>query len=128
MNTEVYAQPLNVPHQVSIAFLNSVLTTAVEGGIGYWAHCDNVERDDELNVTSVRIEDAEEEGAFEPQVLNHVSVHGGIDLILSGSVQITPTTRWTIANAVANNDPGNIDVEAADAIVQVAAFNEIVFG
>lgn len=54
-----------------------VLTTALEGGIGYWSVASEIVRDDDLNVLSVKLEDGElieDEAAFPPIVVNVESV------------------------------------------------------
>lgn len=51
-----------------------------------------------------------------------------IDRIASGEVDVPPAIREIILAAVANGDASDIDAEAADCIVQVGLFDEVVYG
>lgn len=52
----------------------------------------------------------------------------GIQWLLDGTVPISDRIKDYIANAVSEADAGDIDADAADCIIQAAAFKEYVFG
>ena len=54
------------------------------------------------------------------------TIKKGIDRILNGNL-INPQIKYQIFGAVTVADAGDIDATAADAIVQVALFNDIVY-
>jgi len=51
-----------------------------------------------------------------------------IERITSGEVEVPPAIREIIMDAVRNGDATDIDAEAADCIVQVGLFDEVVYG
>lgn len=105
--------------------LMGALTTAVEGGINYWAMVSNVTRDEEDWVTSVVVRDAEDED--EPAytvTLETIAV--GIGRILNGDL-VNDTIYGYILDAVRGDDGGCIDADAADCIVQVGIFGKLTY-
>ena len=112
---------------------HDVLTTALEGGIGYWSRATRIDRDDDLNVTSATIIDVE----------RGVDVDGVIDY----TYELTPAVvrkglAWVLTSGQVHNryhvaavrdlifDPDNADHDAdtADMIVQAGLFDRLVYG
>lgn len=144
---------ITIKHEVSDQFLADVLTTAVESGghaLWYWegfsmidlrrAGADpgaQVVADQVLDHLSVyRIEfacehiardDVDKNGQGEYQI-DLEDVAKGIQWILDGTVPVAQRLVDYIRRGVAEADTGDIDAEAADVIVQAAAFKELVFG
>ena len=52
----------------------------------------------------------------------------GIRKLLNGKAKLNRTTLNELRRAVAENDAGYVDAAVADAVAQVALFNEIVYG
>lgn len=108
-------------------FLNDVFTTALEGGIGYWAYAEEYKND--LGEYFAVVVDAENEDAFEKSTINQETIVKGINLIVNdGDFKINDRIRQEIMLANIQNDAGNIDVIDADCIVQAGLFKELVFG
>ena len=113
-------------------FVADILTVAVESGyygIGYWASC-STERNEEGFICALHnISDVE----TEEELCEYLSGHR-IWVVLSGIVnrqydsKVAKTYLDWIKDGVANKDTCNIDAEAADVIVQLAIFGEIVYG
>lgn len=128
--------------EITLAEAGDILTTAFEGGIGYWAMADEIERDSNLTVLSLKLYDTE---------------HVNRDLTFNGEPNFPPTVvtvqaikeTWTkIADAVSAGNPpfcsdyleqmhentlepgdaGCVDAGVADCIVQIAALGEVVYG
>lgn len=101
-----------------------ILETALYGGITYWATPEGTQRDAEGLPTQTTL--TSDEGDFEP-----LTVRCG-DLVPAARAVLAayPKTQGAgyIRQALAENDPGMIDAEAADMIVQVAVFGEIIYG
>lgn len=128
--------------KVSNRLCSDVLCCAFEGGTGYWGVLDEIHRAtteeaaarglENGDYLSARMEDteAQEEDdtpSFEPFTADFALVRRGIQRMLSeGGVRrdIIDAVRA----AVAEDDAGQIDADCADAIVQLGAFNELVFG
>lgn len=130
-------------HEVTDELLSDILTTAVEGGIGYWSavtDCERVKGGERdlcwLSVTLVPYGE-DEWGVFEgekdtaPITVTLADVARGIECVL---IDPKCRTNGAIRAAIMADlgvpieDTGNIDAEAADCIIQAACFGEIVFG
>lgn len=120
---------VDVPEQL----LLDVLTTAVEGGINYWADFVSVSRlQPDLSVNNVRLRPREEDAelAVDDEVfqITHLRIGQAMQLVVSGDVLVRDDIRRAVLHAIADPDNADIDAEAADVLVQVACFGEIVYG
>lgn len=115
---------------------HSVLCTAIEGGITYWAEVltyrwMDPERDYRPD-THATVRDAEDEEA-EVHTLNAQSIIWGLSRLASGEVGAgSPSAEesWSDAlrKVLAGDDEVDLDASDADCIVQAALFGEIVYG
>lgn len=133
---------VNMTMEVDEQLLLDVLTNAVESGghaLWYWEgfYMVNVDRDGDLNVDQItfNVEHiAPGATAIDHQTaqytINMEDVRVAIETILSDqrNCNIDPRIVGYIRSGVVGNDGGDIDAEAADVIVQVAAFGEVIFG
>lgn len=60
-------------------------------------------------------------------LVNHIRIEEAIQKIIDGELTNQPT-RDTIFDAVCEGDTCHIDADCADAILQIAMYDEIVFG
>lgn len=124
-------------------FLSDIITTAVEGGTGYWAQVSQYQyvMDGELHVyTGPKIEgggtratlhelnDDETGYKDEPLVVTIDTIAAGIGKIERRDVQVHSWFHERILKASRANDAGQIDADDADIIVQVALLGEIRYG
>ncbi len=114
------------PMQPSAEFASGVLTTAVEGGSNYWASIRNVVRAQDLFVISAWFRDSESRDPY--KLVDAGQVAQGIARLADSRFKINVDLRRLILSAVAEDDAGSIDADAADVIVQAAVYGEIVFG
>lgn len=127
---------LNIKIEVELdqEFISNVLITAFDGNYGgcwYWAdiaHGTWLRVDDSGEWLGCDIKPKDDEPPHSSYLVDHSTLQSGIDLILSGTVQISPVVKTYITRAIIDRDAGDIDSEAADAIVQVGLFGEIVYG
>lgn len=138
-------------HALDDDFLSHVLDTAVEGACSYWADVSASSTGDDAGSDGARdfdvgdyVNDPESGGEGERfttsasfLVSGDASQGGTLDLqgmadaierIAHGEVEVPPAIRAIILAAVQEGDPADIDAEAADCIVQVGLFDEIVYG
>lgn len=141
-------------HELDEEFLSRVLETAVEGACSYWADVSADPSEESVRNEGVRDfdlsdyieEDAEasrdDEGGIayteasflvskdptQGGTLDLQGVADAIERIVSGEVDVPPAIREIILAAVEDGDASDIDAEAADCIVQVGLFDEIVYG
>lgn len=127
--------------------LFDVLTTAVEGGIAYWLHNGDfknphISRNQELDVTSIIFEGTgvipqpqSERICFGHRILDDrqfVYIVYPFDLITGAQKILDEDKYGPIARAAAleltKGEDMDIDADAADCLVQVAAFGEVVYG
>ena len=109
-------------------FLCNVLTTAVEGGINYWAELWDYtwKQDDQKNMTTARVSVKPHRGIWHSVTPDVIQV--GIDKIKAGTIELNKDILKAIIVADVTNDAGEIDSTAADCIVQAALFDEIFYG
>lgn len=118
-------------------FLSDVLTTAVEGGINYWAqvsgyrwNCPPAERG--VTVHDVVGDDIPPEG----RRVTLDDIARAVNAIAKAPLSdpepvalgLHRQYRRQVVEASRENDAGDIDAGLADAIVQVAVFGEVIYG
>lgn len=121
----------------------TILTTAVEGGIGYWSlitECKRREDKDDpdyLFWQEVTLVDAEDE-TEKFGVVSKETIEKGVSAILSGTIglrrdlltqvqTLLSGETWTDSHGRTLSE-FDIDADAADCIVQAGLFGQIVFG
>ena len=111
-------------------FLDDVIVTAIEGGIGYWSVCHSYKWQDQPEVTAVIQEwDEWEDKAIGDKItVDRALIRKGIKQVLSGEADVHKSMVKLIAAANATNDGGDIDADAADVIVQAAIFGTLTYG
>lgn len=139
-------------HELSDEFLSHVLELAVEGGCSYWAdtsgesadkaqgnegirdfdlgdyveHDANADDDDAplyASATFLASKDPAQGGTLDLQ-----GVADAIERIVGGDADVPEGIREILRVAVEDGDAEDIDTEAADCIVQIGLFDEIVYG
>ncbi len=113
-------------------FLSDIITTAVEGGVNYWAQVTKYHWSDEKPETTTATL-AEHEAASRDEMIKHGkltpdTVANAIGRIVRNEVKVHFSYIKLIAGATATNDGGDIDAEAADIIAQVAILGEVIYG
>lgn len=102
-------------------FLTDIIDTAFEGGINYWAEFST-------EIGSNKIRDYDDEGPVGEWIeVTPGLVEKGIAAVKEPSFQVREDILTAILLSDRNNDAGEIDIEAADVIVQAAIFGEIVY-
>ena len=96
-----------------------VVDTACYGAIEYWA--------DEVEYAAGTLSISCEEGA-EVHDIEAADVAKAMIKIIEGKVSICDSIKSDVTSAIKEDDYGYIDSYAADAIVQIACFGEIVYG
>lgn len=125
-------------------FLATVVTTAVEGGIGYWSVVHKYDwwypdlqghtpaPSDGMAFTRASIElteDADESHPAGRRVeVDHDTVRRGMLVLTSGERQVRRDIYEAIVLANHSSDGGEIDSEIADCIVQAGLFGRVIFG
>jgi hypothetical protein len=141
---------------LSDVFLSQILETAVEGACSYWADIDAEHRGGEEGRRDYDVsdylegeqddDDDEDEAAASDDALFYTSAsflvskdpaQGGtldlesiadaIERIANQEVEIAPAVREIIIAAIEEEDASEVDAEAADCIVQIGLFDEIVY-
>ena len=112
-------------------FLSDVMCIALEGGIGYWCVASKIVRSTLQNspLTYMQFNASDVDGDdFKSVPVNFDTIANGIKLALEPDARINGATREAIFRGVTCNDAGEIDADAADAIVQFGMFGRIVYG
>lgn len=116
-------------------FLQDIIITAVEGGVGYWSYA-SVYRWSDAHPETARVTLSEFDDAGAVTQMHHVTgatIERGIKEIMSGapkhvSSEIEAVVRGCHRENEACSDAGDIDSDIADAIVQVGLFGDLVYG
>lgn len=109
-------------------FINDVMDTAGYA-VAYWAAASK-----RLEVTNdgpdfcIEEQDASAVEGVKAFVVSEESVMIGCRRLLDPAFNIRSDIRETLFGAMIEDDASNVDSEVADAIVQAAMFNEIVYG
>ena len=115
-----YTMAIETNIELDKQFLMDILVTAVEGGINYWCALSKVERDKDLNVLSFAGYDHEDESEeFKCDLEDVAKVLGRI---------VNDDPEGSLPQSILAQDACEIDAECADYIVQLAIFDEIVYG
>lgn len=127
---------------ITEAMVDCILVGAFDGSYGacyYWAELNNViikkpETPDgfdcwqEVKITDV-VERDEGSGDENVYTINATNITEAIQKFLDENQHMANNTiTGYIRRAVQENDPGMIDADAADCIVQVAAFGSLLYG
>lgn len=112
---------------VPIEDVNDIVVTAIEGGINYWCRKVEILHDTvpERNVDKVK---------YASDVIGYGGSLKLYDAESDDTWVLTPENfqsglqEFVKMNSLTEIDPGTIDAEDADTIVQLAIFNEITFG
>lgn len=142
-------------YELSDEFLSKVLQVAAEGGCSYWADVSIESEGDaagpdgarDFDLSDYVEDDAEEQGDERGDALEYTAAsflaqddpaQGGtldlqgiadaIERIGNNEVDVAPAIREIIMAAVEEDDASDIDAEAADCIVQIGLFDEVVYG
>lgn len=105
-----------------------LLETALCGGISYWANVQDVVRDgDDMPVAVAFI------GGGDAEASEHGLCRVRCGQMLPAAREVVrryPDSRGAgyIRDAMRLDNPGLVDAEAADMILQVAAFGEVIYG
>lgn len=113
-------------------FLADIITTAVEGGIGYWSQVSAYKWTDGPKLTRAVVHplnEADDGYVAEGLELTIDHVASGIARIMfADGVNVGATMRQAIRMADRANDAGDLDADACDLIVQAALLGSIVYG
>lgn len=107
-------------------FLRDVAITAAEGGVNYWGGVVAYDPD----AGTFRVEETDGMGGGDGPVhtVDGDLIERGIARLAVPGVQCAADIRGWVLRGSATNDAGEIDADAADVIVQVGLFGEIVYG
>jgi hypothetical protein len=113
---------LNSTFEITDEDIDNIITTAVEGGIGYWSKVKSVstyikEMEAHHSVTLYPYLDPND---FDPQTLLPAAILKGIKMWCEWQKK-TPADLF-------HPDFGDFDAGTADCIIQFALFGELVFG
>lgn len=111
-----------------IQFLSDILTTAIEGGINYWAQFSSIEKVDDANdILGWRYESAvihDYDDPSEKYTINLDVVAKGLGILRKRNAD--RDKELLLANRT-NGDEGDFDAWDADKIIQFALFGELVY-
>jgi hypothetical protein len=117
---------ITVDFELTLTDFADIVDTAGHA-IGYW--CDEAEYDEpyDSDDPDATYTVSCEEGT-QIYTLTKADIEKAMELIAEGRIDISASIRDDVRMAITEDDMGNIDGYAADAIIQVACFGCIVYG
>jgi hypothetical protein len=131
-------------------FLASVITTAVEGGIGYWSFAEDYRwffpgipssdlagyrggtaepgPDGTANAYMTLHPNDDDESDFKPKTIEVEDIMRALNTLMVNESLVNTQLRRTILRAWFTEDAGDIDADCADVLVQIAMFGKVVYG
>jgi hypothetical protein len=102
------------------------MDTAFEGGINYWCAGAHHLLDDDNKVVGWKIMPDRDKAVS----VDYDQIRAAVRQLANGEVQVNDQIRQWIRDSIGDQDNIGcyIDADAADVIVQVACFGEIVYG
>ena len=109
-------------------FCGDILTIAAEGGINYWASFNTERRTDLTVLTLSNMMDVEDEDQFDDVDIE--DIWSTLQKVCDGVYDNSVANRILddIQDDLATKECCQIDAEGADVIVQLALFDEVVYG
>ena len=110
------------------ATIRDWMTAAIEGGSSYWMNDPNdcrkvkVFRDPELNVTCITCEVNPDGKGWKEHIITPITIRKALKQFSTTQMH----TKWT--NKMLNDPDMDFDDEDADCALQIAIFNDIVYG
>ncbi len=119
-----------------LQLMKDTLTTAIEGGINYWAEGRDFERQEDLDYVSCELRPSRGEGlAFEKgdkrndwQKVGPAEIEAAMLRVINEKDLCAVYIREAILFDYLDPDSCRGDAETADVVIQIALFGEIVFG
>ena len=115
-------------------FYSDIITTAVEGGIGYWSQCDEYRWQDRApeDIYAV-VRELAPDGSYVPETdpalrIDWQVIRKGLHMIVNREVPVRRDIFEAIQGGYDEWDAAEIDSEAADCIVQAALLGELRYG
>jgi len=126
----------SIPLNMSDAVCAGIMSTALEGGIGYWCCAGEIVYSEgaDWNYVSFNAYDADDpdgddNSAWENGAeVNYETIRDGVARILGGSVKIRSDLFAQVVSVLGGGDGMDVDAEGADCIVQAGLLGDIVFG
>jgi hypothetical protein len=108
-----------------------ILTTAVEGGIGYWFQITDARRTEDLDWVEITGRElSEDESGFDgpEHTIKASTLEAAARVMIRPDYGLNPDMKDNIARMLRNRDATEIDSDEAEVIVQQATFGKIVYG
>lgn len=117
-----------------------VMCTAIEGGIGYWSRVVDAVRDEDLNWLMVTLEpnvDVDAPWAWgnwsdkrdqKPITVHAHQMRHAAEMVAAGKISLRSDIVEWISTWVRSGDPVMIDSDAADCLMQIVCFGDVIYG
>jgi hypothetical protein len=102
-------------------FIRDIIHIATEGGINYWANIKHID----WGWCRIKLVDEDNDQEF---IIGIRAINKAIETIVKEPNMIRDDLELLMYHADKYNDACDVDAELADCIIQVACFNEIIYG
>lgn len=118
---------MGIRKAITLAEAGDVMTTALEGGIGYWSEAVDIVRDADLTCVSYALYNTEENSSV-PLHVTRQKVRDAWRKIATSRDLCSDYLEQMEINTEEPGDAGGVDAGVADCIVQMAVFGEVIYG
>lgn len=128
--------PKTITFEVPDAVCATIMCSALEGGIGYWAQADKIKQDAAGDYVSCSLCECDADESFDwpaarkdgrVRPLNYAAIRRGIQRVLSGAVRVRRDLLGQVATTGIAGEC-DVDADAADCIVQAGLLSELRYG
>lgn len=127
---------ITIKHTLPMQFLYDIMVTMVETPFGEWWHFIDVNRDDDLNILNFTVMDVmdvmdgdtDDISQCERYMITPQKVADVLQRVMGDDNYLGADVQGYIERGVRDSDAGDIDAIAADCLLQVACFDEVVYG
>lgn len=110
--------PIHITIHLSIPTALEILNVAINGGCESWAHITEKQSGPEDRHVYTSAKFTSRANSAVCMTVSEREVATGIQRVLDNGFPIAPAVKKNILRAVANNDAGEVDTEAADSVVR----------
>ena len=129
MSDTTVSRTVSIEFNIGEDFLSDILTTACEGGIGYWSQLKDYDCDRDHHYIR-EYDDYSDEIAADHEWfrIDHDLVMKGLHHMMDPNFEVADYIRKYVYLAITESDAGHIDADAADCIIQAGVYGELVYG
>lgn len=120
---------IEIKKEISSSFIDGIFATAIEGGINYWCVSAHTTENEKGEIVSAVFAEDEPQDENKPTfTVTSEGILEALKKLCERTVKVRSDIHDDVMRAIMEDDAGQIDSDLADTIIQIACFNELVYG